>query len=118
MSEPLMLETEEEVEVPAALHCALKVFLYGFSLSSHRCLNIGPETAVVVAGWVCPSELGLLCCLVFERGAGLGYSSLRFTPNLRGRGVHTGTGRQDKGALLKHLGALFETSACVVSSLF
>lgn len=93
MSELLMLETEEEVEVPVDLHCALKVFLYGFSVSSHRCLNIGPETAVVVAGWVCPTELGLLCCLIFESEARLGYSSLRFTPNLRAPGVHTGTGQ-------------------------
>lgn len=37
MSEPLMLETEEEVEVPVDLRCALKVFLYGCSHSSHRC---------------------------------------------------------------------------------
>lgn len=37
MSEPLMLETEEEVKVPVDLRCALKVFLYGCSHNSHRC---------------------------------------------------------------------------------
>lgn len=57
-------------------------------------LNIGPETAVVVAGWVGPRELVLLCCLVLEREVRLGYSSLRFTPNPTAPGVHTGTGRQ------------------------
>lgn len=37
MSEPLMLETEEEVTVPADLRWALKVFLYGCSHNSHHC---------------------------------------------------------------------------------
>lgn len=35
--ELLTFETEEEVKVPVALRCSLKVFLRGCSHSSHRC---------------------------------------------------------------------------------
>ena len=110
MSEPLTSETGGGSRSPSRPSPCIESVPVRLLPQFPPLLNIGPETAaVVVAGWVCPLGLVLLCCPVLEREVGVGLQLFKAPPRIPQHPEQV-----DKGPFLEHLGSLFGTSACVV----